>query len=197
MLDRRAVTHSSASVIVEPGIRHSGARRRRGCSPTPGYVVLRDDGGQPRRVRRRARTAIMNGGHAHADALVDDAVARTDGRCSSIPGPSTYTMDARIRDRFRSTASHNTVTIDGRSQSVPGGPFHWQTRGDAHLHGSRSNNRFGWAEAWHDAYMPIRHRRTFVRTARGEWLIADEILGDGHVTASSALALRSRLDMAQ
>jgi uncharacterized heparinase superfamily protein len=146
-----------------------------------GFVVLRDDAGS-HATFDVGRHGHANGGHAHAGALA--ITLGLHGQPLLIdPGTCTYTMDARIRDLFRSTVSHNTVIIDDRSQAIPGGPFHWQTRGDAHLHGSRSNDRFGWAEAWHDAYMPIRHRRTFVRTARGEWLIADEILGDGHVTA--------------
>ena len=63
-----------------------------------------------------------NGGHAHADAL--SLTLSIDGRPLLIdPGTSTYTMDSQLRDGMRSTASHNTVNVDGRSQSKPTARF--------------------------------------------------------------------------
>ena len=80
----------------------------------------------------------QNGGHAHADAL--SLTLSIDGHPLLIdPGTSTYTMDSPLRDDMRSTASHNTVTLDGRSQSVPDGPFHWQSTVDARVAACRRN----------------------------------------------------------
>jgi hypothetical protein len=52
--------------------------------------------------------------------------ARARGREILIdPGTFTYVADAAERDRFRGSAAHNTVRIDGRDQAVPSGPFRW------------------------------------------------------------------------
>jgi hypothetical protein len=70
--------------------------------------------------------------HAHADALSVEV------RCDGVdlladPGTYCYHGDPAWRTYFRSTAAHNTVEVDGHSQSVEGGPFLWSTRTDASL----------------------------------------------------------------
>ena len=135
----------------------------------------------------------QNGGHAHADAL--SLTLSLDGRRLLIdPGTSTYTMDSSVRDRMRSTVSHNTVTLDGRSQSMPAGPFHWQTTVDARVVTCRRNPSFDFIEASHDGYAPARHRRTVVRTSQSGWLIVDAIVGSARSSLGCrTLALRPRL----
>jgi hypothetical protein len=65
-----------------------------------------------------------SGGHSHSDVL--SLTARVRGREVLIdPGTFTYVADAAERDRFRGSAAHNTVRIDGRDQAVPHGPFRW------------------------------------------------------------------------
>jgi uncharacterized heparinase superfamily protein len=147
-----------------------------------GIVVARDDGGG-HLVMDVGAHGYLNGGHAHADALA--VTLSADGRQILVdPGTGTYTMDRALRDRQRSSASHNTVTVDGRSSSVPAGPFHWSVRADAQLHGARGNAALAWVEAWHDGYAPRRHRRTVLSAAGAGWLFVDELLGDrGHSSA--------------
>jgi hypothetical protein len=119
----------------------------------------------------------LNGGHAHADALA--LTLSIEGRRLLIdPGTSTYTMNASWRDRMRSTASHNTVMVNGRSQSQPDGPFHWRSSVDAQVASCRCNPAFDVVEAAHNGYRPVRHRRTVVRTRHAGWLIVDAILAD-------------------
>ena len=147
-----------------------------------GYFVARDGKGG-HAVFDAGAHGYMNGGHAHADAL--SLTLALDGRPLLIdPGTSTYTADAALRDQLRSSMSHNTVTIDGRSQSEPSGPFHWRTRVDARMLAWRCNPAFDWVEASHDAYAPLQHRRTVMR-AGGGWLVADEILGSGPHAAAA------------
>jgi hypothetical protein len=86
-------------------------------------------------------------------------------------------MDSQLRDRMRSSASHNTLTLDGRSQSTPAGPFHWRSTVDARVIAHHTNDAFDWIEAAHDGYAPARHRRTIVRTPDWGWLIVDGITG--------------------
>jgi hypothetical protein len=148
-----------------------------------GYFVARDGRGG-HAVFDAGAHGYLNGGHAHADAL---AVTLTlaDHPLLIDPGTSTYTMDAQRRDCLRGSMSHNTVTIDGRSQSAPAGAFHWKSRADARLEGWRQNAAFDWVEGAHDGYAPLQHRRAIVRTEHAGWLIADEIRGRGTHTASA------------
>lgn len=148
-----------------------------------GYVVARDRAGT-HAVIDVGPHGYLNGGHAHADAL---AITLTlQGRPLLIdPGTSTYTMDRKLRDQLRSSMSHNTVTLQSRSSAEPAGPFHWTSRADAVLHASRHNEHFDWIEASHDAYTPLRVRRTVFRGPQSGWIVLDEVLGDGPVTASA------------
>jgi hypothetical protein len=144
-----------------------------------GYFIARDAGGG-HAVFDVGRHGYLNCGHAHADAL---AITLSIGYRPLLvdPGTSSY-MDRTRRDQMRGSTSHNTVTIDGRPQSIPDGPFRWRTRSDARLHASRHNPSFDWAEASHDGYAPLRHRRTLLRMSSG-WFVIDEILGNGpHTT---------------
>ena len=140
-----------------------------------GYVVLRGANGD-HAVFDTGAHGYMNGGHAHADALA--TTLRIGKRDFLVdPGTSTYTIDPRLRDRLRGSFNHNTLAIDGRAQSVPAGPFHWRTNATARLIGSRHLGGFDWAEAVHDGYAPLEHRRTIVRADGAGWLFADELRG--------------------
>ena len=120
----------------------------------------------------------LNGGHAHADAL--SFTLELDGRpCLIDPGTAVYSTDRALRDRMRATRSHNTLTLDGRSSAVPGGPFHWKSRADARLVSWRSNEGFVWAEGCHDGYAPVSHRRSIVHGAGQGWLVVDDVTGGG------------------
>ena len=148
------------------------------CAMTnTGYVIARDGDGT-HAVFDAGAHGYMNAGHAHADPLALTLTLK--GRPLLIdPGTSTYTMDARLRDRMRSSVSHNTLTIDAAPPAVPAGPFHWRSRADGRLHAWRHNPGFDWVEASHDGYAPLVHRRSLLRTADSGWLIVDEVLGEG------------------
>lgn len=161
-----------------------------------GYFVARD-AGRSHAVVDAGPHGYQNGGHAHADAL--SLTLSIDGRPLLIdPGTSTYTMDAALRDRMRSTASHNTVTLDGRSQSLPDGPFHWRSTVDARVVACRINPAFDVFEAAHDGYLPARHRRTVVRTSDAGFLIVDAILDatERHSAERHSAAARWHFDPA-
>jgi hypothetical protein len=121
---------------------------------------------------------FMNAGHAHADSL---AVTLSAGehRLLVDPGTGTYTMDPVLRDRLRSSESHNTVTVDGRSQSVPAGPFHWARTAQGGVERVVVGATFDLFHAHTDAYAPLRHERMVFATGAHTWVVADRLSGPG------------------
>jgi len=75
---------------------------------------------------------FLNGGHAHADAL--SFVMAVDGKPVLIDsGTYNYTSEPSERERLRSSAAHNCLTVNGESSSLEAGPFSWKTSTDASL----------------------------------------------------------------
>jgi hypothetical protein len=166
-----------------PGVRPRalplGAARapRSGALPATGYYVSKRRTGD-HIVIDGGPHGYLNGGHAHADAL---AVTMTLARQPLFidPGTATYTMSAELRDRFRSSAMHNTLTIDGRSQSQPAGPFHWTRAADATVHRWVTASAFDYFEATHDGYLPMVHRRCLAALDDGVVVVVDSVTGEG------------------
>ena len=145
--------------------------------PDMGYYVSRSPAGDHLVVDAGAH-GYENGGHAHADALSMTLSVR--GLPLLIdPGTGSYTCDAQVRDTFRSSALHNTVVVDGRSQSVPAGPFHWSHAARAEAHVWRTNPGFDYLEASHDGYAPVIQRRHVLALHGDLLIVADLVDGDG------------------
>jgi hypothetical protein len=122
--------------------------------------------------------------HAHADAL---SVEIRYGGVDVLADPGTYCYHGEPlwRSYFRSTIAHNTVEVDGRSQSADGGPFLWLRHAETREVSVRD---IGDAAEWtaeHDGYLvlrpPARHRRTvwLDRISRSVDIV-DEISGGRH-----------------
>lgn len=149
-----------------------------------GYCICRDTAGH-HLVFDCGRHGYLNGGHAHADAL--SVVASVRGVPLLVdPGTATYTMNPEVRDRYRSTAMHNTVVVNGRSQSEPRGPFHWISRTDAECTHWQPGPRGDYAEGQHEAYAPVRHVRVVFALHGMGWVIVDHLL-DGVEAEASAM----------
>ncbi len=143
--------------------------------PDTGYVVSHDAAGG-HSVFDAGVHGYMNGGHAHADALSLTICSGAIVRCSSIPAHRPTRWTHGFATGCVGQLNHNTVTVDGRPQSTPAGPFHWRTTANGRLHASRHNAGFDWVEASHDGYSPIEHRRSIVRADGAGWLVVDEIV---------------------
>jgi hypothetical protein len=121
--------------------------------------------------------------HGHADAL--SFTLRAFGRDVFVdPGTYDYFSFPRWREYFRSTRAHNTVVLDGRDQSVIGGPFLWTRKAEARCLRWEPSDRGGTVAGEHDGYTrladPAVHRRTLILDARERTLtIHDEIVARG------------------
>jgi hypothetical protein len=151
--------------------------------PAGGYAVMRDG------WEARGHQLIFDvgplgcphsAGHGHADLL--------SVQCSAFgvtfledAGTYCYTSDRRWRNFFRGSRAHSALTVDGRAQAIPAGPFAWKERPAARLRGWRSNDRFDYADAEHAAFVRLDdrviHRRRVLFVKPDYWLIADDVLG--------------------
>ncbi len=125
---------------------------------------------------------VENCGHAHADALSIELAAN--GRTMLVdPGTYTYTGSKELRDWFRSSAAHNTLTIDGESSSVPAGPFSWQTVAGCAPLSWLSQHRFDYVAAMHDGYSrfpnPATHWREILFLKGNYWVMRDRVESAG------------------
>ena len=120
-------------------------------------------------------------GHGHAD-LLSVQCAAFGLTFLEDAGTCCYTPDARWREFFRGSRAHSTLTVDGRGQAEPAGPFAWKERPAARLRRWRSTDRFDYADAEHDAFARrsdrVIHRRRVLFVKPDYWLIADDVLGE-------------------
>ncbi|HEY0376145.1 MAG TPA: alginate lyase family protein [Pyrinomonadaceae bacterium] len=120
----------------------------------------------------------VNSAHAHADALSIELAAR--GRPLLVDaGTYTYTGSPELRDLFRSSAMHNTVTVDDESSSVPGGTFQWLHVAHSTLRCWLTHPRFDYFEGAHDGYErladPATHARSILFLKNRYWVMRDRV----------------------
>lgn len=153
--------------------------------PDGGYYVMRDGWTSEANylLLDCGPHGALNCGHAHADALSLELAAH--GRTLLVdPGTYTYTGSQELRDYFRSSAAHNTLTIDGESSSVPGGPFSWKETANASIIAWKSNARFDFLTGMHDGYerlvpSPATHTRSVLFLKNNYWVMRDVVKTDG------------------
>ena len=123
-----------------------------------------------------------NCGHAHADALSFELAVN--GRTLLVdPGTYTYTGSKQMRDWFRSSAAHNTLTIDDESSSISAGPFSWKTVARPECSSWITDNRFDYIVAAHDGFNrlaePATHIRSILFLKNRYWIVRDEVESPG------------------
>lgn len=153
--------------------------------PDGGYYILGRDFEGKDEIRLIADAGPLGyqsiAAHGHADAL---AFTLSLGGLEFLIDPGTYAYhtEGRWRAYFRGTAAHNTLRIDGRDQSEPGGNFMWLTKAKAGCrlwHESADMDVF---EGWHDGYMrledPVMHSRriTLTKTRASGRIVIEDIL---------------------
>jgi len=129
--------------------------------------------------------ALGRGSHAHSDALSFElfAYGRTLIR---DPGTYIYTGSEEWRNRFRSTAYHNTVQIDGQeiSETIKGAVFILGSNVKPIVNQWSSDAECDLLDAEHKSYErlpdPVIHRRIITfKKKKLEWMIEDVFTGEG------------------
>jgi hypothetical protein len=124
----------------------------------------------------------QSGGHGHADAL---SVTLQSQQHSLLIDPGTYEYagEGPERNRFRGTAMHNTLRIDGEDQAEPGTAFSWRGLTHAKVEQWIQGKHFDLLVASHDGYQrlvqPVTHRRWVVSLKNGMYLVRDLVEGQG------------------
>ncbi|MBV9209945.1 MAG: heparinase II/III-family protein, partial [Acidobacteria bacterium] len=100
------------------------------------------------------------------------------------PGTYTYTGSQELRDYFRSSAAHNTLTIDGESSSLPAGPFSWKESAHAEALAWKTGSRFDYFAGAHNGYMrwenaPAMHSRSVLFLKNDYWIVRDRVETSG------------------
>jgi hypothetical protein len=146
-----------------------------------GYAIMRGGDG------REAHQLVMDvgplgcpvsSGHGHAD-LLSIQVSIFGEPCLVDPGTGSYTGEPGWRDYFRGTTAHSTIAIDGRGQADSTGPFRWNGRPVTRLLDWQSSERFDLADAQHDAYPSVSHRRRVLFVKPDFWIVIDDLSGEG------------------
>ncbi len=154
------------------------ASRSRGFSDG-GYFVMRDSWNAEANYLffDCGHHGADNCGHAHADALSFELAVN--GQTMLIdPGTYTYTASKELRDSFRVSSAHNTLTVDDESWSIPSGPFSWQTIGDSRAIDWISKERFDYVFASQNAgsdEVAFAHYREILFLKNEYWIIRDYI----------------------
>ena len=125
---------------------------------------------------------VQGCGHGHADAL--GICLHSEGHVLLVdPGTFEYVGNGRERDLFRSTAMHNTLRVDGESQSEPAGPFAWKqfTRSKAEqwINGESFDLFVGSHDGYRRLPSPVVHRRWVFSSKSGLFLVRDLAQGSG------------------
>jgi hypothetical protein len=183
-----AVTEEMLWLLGEPGLQAftSCPEQKVGESAT-----FRHTGLYVSHARDHSRSQVVmdagplgggSGGHGHADAL--SLNLNLDGSPMLVdPGAYRYFDPDGERNRFRSTRSHNTISVDGLSQAEPKTLFSWFRWPEVTVEALAFEEEFDFIAASHDGYQrlasPATHRRTLFAPREGYWFVLDELASDG------------------
>ena len=147
-----------------------------------GLYVMSCSDGKLQAVIDAGPQGALGAGHGHADAL--SLTLHADGQeLLGDPGTYTYVSAGTEREQFRGTAAHNTIQVDGHSQSISRGPFAWNGLTKATAENWINGQIFDLFVGSHDGYaLPdnsIVHRRYVFFRKPKFWLVRDLLLGNG------------------
>ncbi|HEV2499347.1 MAG TPA: alginate lyase family protein [Terriglobia bacterium] len=127
-----------------------------------------------------------NSGHGHADAL-SLHLSANGSEWLIDPGTFRYVPsasgDGSGRNRFRGTAAHNTLLVDGLDQAEPLGPFIWGALPETEARLWATGEHFDLFCGNHRGYQrlasPVIHHRWVFGLKSEFWLVRDVAEGNG------------------
>jgi hypothetical protein len=123
--------------------------------------------------------------HGHADTL---SFVLWAGRRSLVVDPGVFTYTAGpIRDHYRSTRAHNTVTVDGLDQCAFWGAFKVAFAPEVRLLRWSPTRVEGESIGYRYLPTPITHRRRIDRLGPTQWAVEDRLECDGLHSFTSSL----------
>jgi hypothetical protein len=146
-----------------------------------GYFLMRDgwDKSDNYMLIDCGEHGALSAAHSHADALSFELAAG--GKTLLVdPGTYTYHKSGELRDYFRSSSAHNTLVIDDKSSSIPGGTFKWEKSAKPEVKKWIAQDRFDFFEGSHDGYddlpgSPAKHTRSILFLKNDYWVIRDYV----------------------
>ena len=150
--------------------------------PNAGFYLLTAPHQATQLIVDAGPQGTQSGGHGHADAL--SVCLQSHGRPLLIdPGTYEYVGDSRDRDKFRGTAMHNTLLVDGSDQAETATPFSWKRLTQAKAEQWAQCEGFDLLVASHDGYQrldrPVTHTRWVFSLKNGIFLVRDVVEGEG------------------
>ena len=148
---------------------------------TGGYFVMRDGWADTDNylLIDCGEVGALSGGHGHADTLAVNLALQ--GKTLLVDsGTYTYHESSEQRDYYRSTAAHNTLTIDGKSSSEPAEKFSWKTKAEPQVSSWIAEQRFDFFQGSHDGYQrdsdaPAVHQRSVLFLKNDYWIVRDYV----------------------
>ncbi len=147
-----------------------------------GFYLMADEKSGQQLLIDAGPLGAGSGGHGHADALRVCLVR--DGRNLLIdPGTFEYVGQSDERARWRGTAAHNTMQVDGLDQAEGTGPFSWKNPPHVKVEQWINGQQFDLFQGSHDGYSrlpsPVIHRRWVFHRKGKFWLVRDVAEGSG------------------
>lgn len=143
--------------------------------PDGGYTVFRGPTGELSVFDYGPLGLGTLAAHGHADALA--LTLHVQGRAVlDDPGTYLYNGDPTARNYFRSTRSHNTITVDGADQSEQLGTFLWGRKASSGLQTRSSSGDLEYVSGVTYAFHPVRHERhVYFLHSSPLWIIRDRL----------------------
>ena len=136
------------------------------CMPQEGALLVADVGPH----------GWGHGGHGHADALSLQLMKAGEALLTD-PGTCAYPAATPERNRFRGTAAHSTLEIDGTGQAEPTGSFRWKRMPSVAVERWHGGSPVTLLIAQHDGYRrlsdPVIHQRSIVSLNGSGWFVRD------------------------